>query len=140
LYVALTRPKEKLILTCVSAQFATQLNRLARLAALGQLPPYAMGSVHSPLAWVLAPLLRHPAAGELRAQTEEQVEMDGKAPDGIQFCYCKQAEKEQTVCEQEPVLAFADLPDVPPDLQYTGAVLSDIPAKLTATGLKKDYK
>lgn len=140
LYVALTRPKEKLILTCASAQFATQLNRLARLAALGQLPPYAMGSVHSPLAWVLAPLLRHPAAGELRAQTEEQVEMDGKAPDGIQFFYCKPTEKEQTVCEQEPVLAFADLPDVPPDLQYTGAVLSDIPAKLTATGLKKDYK
>lgn len=140
LYVALTRPKEKLILTCASAQFTTQLNRLARWAALGQLPPYAMGSVHSPLAWVLAPLLRHPGAGELRVQAGEEVEMDAKAPDGIRFFYCKPSQVKETVCDQEPALTFTDLPDVPPDLQYTDAVLSDIPAKLTATGLKKDYK
>ncbi len=187
LYVALTRPKEKLIITCASAQFATQLDRLARFAALDSLPPYAMGSVHTPMSWILAPLLRHPKAGGVRSVTGRIVEMDGKAPDDIAFYYKKPSEltgwQSQTA---EPVahpkaggvrsvtgrivemdgkapddiafyykkpseltgwqsqtaepVAFADLPAVPPALNYPDAALADIPAKLTATGRKTDYK
>lgn len=141
LYVALTRPKEKLIITCASAQFATQLSRLARLAALDRLPPYAMGSVRAPMAWILAPLLRHPRAGCLRqAVGMTAVEMDGKAPDSIAFHLMQPADLTGGVQAQPQAVSFVDLPTIPPALVYPGAVLADIPAKLTATGLKTDYK
>lgn len=140
LYVALTRPKEKLIITCASAQFATQLDRLARFAALDSLPPYAMGSVHTPMSWILAPLLRHPKAGEVRSVTGRIVEMDGKAPDDIAFYYKKPSELTGWQSQTAEPVAFADLPAVPPALDYPDAALADIPAKLTATGRKTDYK
>lgn len=140
LYVALTRPKEKLIITCASAQFTTQLSRLARLAALDQLPPYAMGSVRAPMAWILAPLLRHPRAGCLRQTVGATVEMDGKAPDRIAFHLVRPADLTGMARPQPQAVSFSDLPAIPPALRYPDAVLADIPAKLTATGLKTDYK
>ncbi len=140
LYVALTRAKEKMIISCASAQFGTQLARLARLAALGELPAYAMGGMHSAMAWIVAPLLWHPRAGDLRAYSEEHVEMDGHAPDHIQFYCCKPEDLMGIEQIQETEVQFAELPSVPPTLLYGNSVLADIPAKMTATGLKKGYK
>lgn len=140
LYVALTRPKEKLIITCASAQFAAQLDRLARLSALDRLPPYAMGSVRTPMTWILAPLLRHPRAGALRTVTGQVVEMDGKAPDTIAFYYKKPSDLAGWQAQAPEPVVFADLPAVPPALVYPHAILSELPAKLTATGRKTDYK
>lgn len=140
LYVALTRAKEKMIISCASAQFGTQLARLARLAALGELPAYAMGGMHSAMAWIVAPLLWHPHAADLRAYSEEHVEMDGHAPDHIQFYCCKPEDLTEMEQAQETEVQFAELPSVPPALVYKDSVLADIPAKMTATGLKKGYK
>ena len=66
LYVALTRAKEKLIITAASAMLDRDLEKWARLAAMDRLPDYGMAKVRTPLAWILAPLLRHPAAECLR--------------------------------------------------------------------------
>ncbi len=140
LYVALTRAKEKMIITCASAQFGTQLSRLARLAALGKLPAYAMGGVHSAMAWIAAPLFRHPKAEQLRTYSEEHVEMDGHAPDHMQFYFCKPEDLTSMELVKEAEGAFAELPVVPPRLVYQNSILADIPAKMTATGVKKSYK
>ena len=140
LYVALTRPKEKLIITCASAQLAGQLAALSRLADLPELPPYAMGSVRAPLAWLLAPLLRHPRANALRSLAGQPAPLDVHAPEGIAFHLRTPAQLTGALAEPTEPAAFADLPPVPDALDYPCAVLADIPAKLTATGLKKDYK
>lgn len=140
LYVALTRPKEKLIVTCASAQLDALLTKLARLAALDRLPPYAMGSVRAPLAWLLAPLLRHPGAACLRARVSDPPPLDASAPDRVAFHLCT-PDNLTGLAEQmcEPT-GFADLPSVPGPLAYPGAALAAIPAKMTATGRKHDYK
>lgn len=140
LYVALTRAKEKVIVSCASAQFGTQLARLGRLAALGELPAYAMGGMHTSMAWLIAPLLRHPRAGTLRAYSEEQIEMDGQAPDTIQFYCCTPDDLISVEQTERMDIQFSELPSVPPVLTYEKSILADIPAKMTATGLKKGYK
>lgn len=143
LYVALTRAKEKMIISCASAQLGTQIARLGRLAALGELPAYAMGGVHTSMAWLIAPLLRHQQAADLRAYSEEQIEIDGKAPDTIQIHCCVPddgTEIEQTERTEIQLDTLHELPEVPAPLVYEKSILADIPAKVTATGLKKDYK
>ena len=54
LYVAMTRAKEKLILTGASGTLGSSLAKWAQLAGLDELPQYAMGTVRSPLAWLVA--------------------------------------------------------------------------------------
>ena len=100
-----------------------------------------MGSVHTPMSWILAPLLRHPKAGAVRGVTGRiPGEMDGKAPDEIAFDQKKPGELTGWQSQTAEPVAFADLPAVPPALDYPDAALADIPAKLTATGRKTDYK
>lgn len=140
LYVALTRAKEKMIISCASAQFGTQFARLGRLVALGELPAYAMGGIHTSMAWLIAPLLRHPCAGALRAYSEEQIEIDVQAPDSIKFYCCTPDDLTKMEKKEEVAIQFAELPCVPPALVYEKSILADIPAKMTATGLKKGYK
>ena len=99
-YVALTRAKEgegekegkkKMIISCASAQLGTQIARLGRLAALGELPAYAIGGVHTSMrddGMVDCAAFASSAGSRLRAHSEEQIEIDGKAPDTIQIHCC----------------------------------------------------
>ena len=66
--------------------------------------------------------------------------MDGHAPDHIQFYCCKPEDLTEMEQAQETEVQFAELPSVPPALVYKDSILADIPAKMTATGLKKGYK
>ena len=71
-----------------------------------------------------------------------QIEIDGKAPDTIQIHCCVPddgTEIEQTERTEIQLDTLHELPEVPAPLVYEKSILADI-AKVTATGLKKDYK
>lgn len=141
LYVALTRAKEKLIITAASGRLDANLQKWGRLAALDKLPDYAMGAVRTPLAWLLAPLLRHPAAGCLRERAQTVIPVDWEAPESFSVEVLSPQELAEGREIAEPVretveeeLAFS------PELRYPAAFLSEIPAKLTATGVKRTFR
>ncbi len=73
LYVALTRAKEKLIITGSMPARGATLKKWARLASLEKLPQYAMGNANSPLIWIIAPLLKLPCTDELKKQFDLDV-------------------------------------------------------------------
>ena len=141
LYVALTRAKEKLILLGVSGTLQKTVEKWARFAALDELPQYAMGAVRSPLAWLLAPLLRHPCTRELRA--EYGIENAEHGTDNDAFTLRLFRPEDIAPPEQE-VLRFEEqggaLPAVQPHLTYARGYLADLPSKLTATGVGRGYR
>lgn len=142
LYVALTRAKEKLILTAASGQLDARLQKYGRLAALGRLPDYAMGAVRAPLAWLLAPLLRHPAAACLRERAQAVVPVDVDAPESflVEILCLQQAVEEPGMTPAVEEAAAGPVVDFAPELRYPAAFLAEIPAKLTATGVKRTFK
>lgn len=140
LYVAMTRPKEKLILTASSAQMQQHLKKCAMTAALPRLPDYALGAVRSFLPWLLMPLLRHPAAGVLRQTAEAELVPDPHAPDVFAFRILRPEELKMPDAFSAEKTKAEDLFEISPDLVYPHEYLQDIPAKMTATGLKQTYK
>ena len=142
LYVALTRAKEKLIITAASGTLEKSLQKWARLAALDEIPQYAMGAVRAPLAWIVTPLLRHPASRALREQYVLDVPEHGTDCDAFVLRVFQPDELGETATAE--VLRFVE-PDVQdyivqPYLQYPQAFLSELPSKLTATGLGRGYR
>ena len=139
LYVAMTRPKEKLILVH-SLYFAeTRLRRLAASAAC-PVPPEAVAACRTFGEWLLLPLLCRPEAEPLRALAGAEVPV----------CPCSGAPWEIALHDaadyREPP-ARPGLPEEegPPQVPFDPALLSfeypyareaALPAKLTATQLK----
>lgn len=142
LYVALTRAREKLIVTCASGTLTANLQRWARLAALDTLPQYAMGAVRAPLAWLVAPLLRHPCTRTLRERYALDVPEHGTDCDAFTVRVVTPDELGEPTPEQ--VVAFAEPADeayqVIPYLDYPNAYLAELPSKLTATGIGRGYR
>ncbi len=68
LYVALTRAKEKLIITGSLSSAESALTKWARLASLDKLPQYAMGTTNSFLLWIVTPLLKLSCTSDLKKQ------------------------------------------------------------------------
>ncbi|MBJ6363099.1 helicase-exonuclease AddAB subunit AddA [Paenibacillus sp. GCM10012307] len=68
LYVALTRPKEKLYLVGTAADAQKQLDRLQAAAGESQLPDYSLAAARRYLDWLLPLALRGAADGELALQ------------------------------------------------------------------------
>ena len=67
LYVALTRPKENLIITCCKKEPVKYLSSLAENARLGgKLDSFTVSSATSLSDWILSALLRHPDAKAFR--------------------------------------------------------------------------
>ena len=141
LYVAMTRAKEKLILTAASATLRRSVQKWALLASLDELPQYAMGAVNAPLAWILTPLLRHPCARALRE--EYAPDMAEHGTDNDAFTLRVYRPDELTAPEAE-LFRFADTETgdyaVQPHLDYAHAYLADLPSKLTATGVGRGYR
>lgn len=143
LYVALTRAKEKLIITAASGTLEKQLKSWGRLAAMERLPDYAMGAVRSPLAWILAPLLRHPAGDCLRERAEAALPPDGDAPDVFAVALHTPEELLAAPAEAAPIeetQAADEGREVAPALDYPAPFLAETPAKLTATGIRHSYQ
>ena len=142
LYVALTRAKEKLIITCASGTLQKSLEKWARLAALDALPQYAMGAVRAPLAWIVAPLLRHPCTRALREAYGLEVPEHGT--DCSAFSVRVYQPEELAAPEAGEILRFTEAETagyaVKPYLDYPHACLADLPSKLTATGVGRGYR
>lgn len=136
LYVAMTRAKEKLILTGASGTLGSSLAKWAQLAGLDELPQYAMGTVRSPLAWLLTPLLRHPCTRALREAYDLAVPEHGTDNDAFEVKLYTPDMLPEPECEVE---GFAEPErgelEVKPALRYPHECLIELPSKLTATGI-----
>lgn len=139
LYVGMTRAKEKLIVTCASGSAIASLKKWSALAEMEQIPPYALGAARTTALWLLTPLLRHPNAHALREWVDAVLVPDPIAPKNIDF-FCYRAD---ALREFKPLIGTTQQREdsrvlqVHPFIQYEGAFLQDIPAKLTATGIRQ---
>ena len=143
LYVALTRAKEKLILTAASGTLTSSLKKWAQLASLDSLPQYAMGAVRSPLAWIITPLLSSPCMRKLREIYDLYVPERANADNNTFTVRVLLPEDLREPTSIEPI-SFTE-PDttgyvVQPDLSYPCACLTELPSKLTATGIGRGYR
>lgn len=144
LYVALTRAKEKLIL--IAAGNPEQFVKKHQALALRQpIPAQALAEFSAPLAWLLTPLLRLPAAAQIlqdagypRAPLEPEnfcwrltVDTPAPVPDAAQ----PQADAFPAVQTQILPLSSAEI-HKRLSYQYPYLQAADLPSKLTATGLK----
>ena len=141
LYVAMTRAKEKLILTAATGSLRNSLKKWSLLASLDELPQYAMGAVRTPLAWILTPLLRHPCARAFREEYAPEVPEHGTDNDAftLKVYYPNDLQPQET-----EILRFEDRETgdctVQPHFDYPHAYLADLPSKLTATGVGRGYR
>ena len=141
LYVAMTRAREKLILTAATGSLRNSLKKWSLLASLDELPQYAMGAARTPLAWILTPLLRHPCARAFREEYAPEVPEHGTDNDAftLKVYYPSDLQPQET-----EILRFEDRETgnctVQPHFDYPHAYLADLPSKLTATGVGRGYR
>ena len=141
LYVAMTRAKEKLILTAATGSLRNLLKKWSLLASLDELPQYAMGAARTPLAWILTPLLRHPCARAFREEYAPEVPEHGTDNDAFTLKVYYPSDLQPQEAE---ILRFEDRETgdctVQPHFDYPHAYLADLPSKLTATGVGRGYR
>ena len=133
LYVALTRAKEKLIITAAGARLEKDLQKWATLAQMDRLPPYALSRMRSTLPWLLLPLLRHPAGDALRQMAGFDGLPDLDAPDVFDIQVVTPEALEAGATQADANQIEEERPVVNTRLDYAHPYLQDIPAKLTAT-------
>jgi len=142
LYVALTRAKEKLILTGSSGRLETSLNKWAQLAELDTIPQYAMGSVNSFLPWIMIPLLKNTCTRDLQEEYGLDVSPHGTGCDTFEVhLYTPDM---IPAPESDTPLLYFDKPEtkgyeVKPYLYYPNAYLTEIPSKRTPTQTEQDF-
>ena len=135
LYVAMTRPQYRLIMTCCAARLTRRLESYAQGLSL---PPDAalLEGADSLGDWILLAAMTRPEAGELFAAAgQPDCALQGGHPWRIQLHTAVQAasaagtaESVEPACEQPPEPRF-----LPP---YGHAAAVTMPTKLTATQLK----
>ncbi len=109
LYVALTRPKENLIITCCKKDCGKYLESLAADARCGErLDPFTVSSAKCEADWILASLLRHPDAKDFRLMAG--LEESFCVPDDTKwkFSFCSEGVPEEITAEEEKPSAAAD--------------------------------
>ncbi len=143
LYVAVTRAKEKLILTCALARGGGELKKLAGDAG-SPVAPQALAACSSVGQWVLLAALARPDAGALRAAADTPVPTpaadfgpawDIRWVDGSDFAQAPRRpaltkEQAEELVRPDPALLERLCWHYP----HAGAV--EVPSKLTATQLK----
>ncbi|MBQ9415100.1 MAG: helicase-exonuclease AddAB subunit AddA [Clostridia bacterium] len=136
LYVALTRAKDKLIMTGLAGNLPAAVMRLHGLSENGRLPTAAILHAGQMTDLVLAAALTHPDAGVLRQYLPSSVETplaEAAVPLHVEICV-PPPEEEEAAAEDTENAACAQ-----PDLlarmqyQYPYAGMDRIPAKLTAS-------
>ena len=145
LYVAMTRAKEKLVLTCALTGGARDLRKLAEDAAC-PVDPQALLTTQSAAQWVLLPVLARPDAGALRQAMERDVPLtaadcgpawDIRWVDGSDLAAAPDSRRaaaaaEETKAEELDPAALAERLS----WRYPHQADTLIPSKLTATQLK----
>ncbi len=139
LYVAMTRPKERLILLCTFPDACAAVQKLIDLPL--PVPPQLLSAMQTPAEWLLAPALKRPESAPVRFGLEpESYPVSGAAWDmrliGPDWLTSHEAAAvpafPETAEDGEDVSALAErLAFVYP---YAGAV--SMPSKVTATELK----
>lgn len=140
LYVAMTRPKEKLILVDSMYHAQTRLQRLASAAAC-PVPPQTVGAGRCPGDWILLPLLCRPEAAPLRNLAGMEV---GGLYTGDTDPWLVQIHDSEEF-RNRPVRRREDTPKEQESAEFDPSLLEFVysyrretllPAKLTATQLK----
>lgn len=140
LYVAMTRAKEKLIVTGAFSGLEGILKKWAVAAAFSELPSYAISSVQSMGEWLLAALLKHPNGSELQAYAGVQCPLYSKEKESWKVHIIKPEEiavgpyaREIHREEEREITAC-------PEFIYPYEELTKLPSKLTATGIRNTFR
>ncbi len=140
LYVALTRARDRLILTMAQKDLESALNRLAPFLNGDKPERYTLMHAQSPAHWLLAAAAMHPKAKAIREFCPGQIHWTADAPP-IEFVV---EEGEEQV---QQVLRGTGLPQAPADpgllaqlkeqfaWRYPGDVLTRLPAKVSVTAV-----
>lgn len=136
LYVALTRAKEKLIISG-AVKLSSALPDWVRLAQMATpIPSDALARANTILPWIAAPLMRHESAAALCTELQiPPAPIDGSMP-SVSVMRTSMADLAATSALQDVQILAPNLPTLPPLCDDFERVLCDIPAKLTATGVK----
>lgn len=141
LYVAMTRPREKLILITSHANAERELSKLMNVS-LPAHPEYLAGRGNMG-EWILAPALRRPESGAIRfGAPNVPCDTDGDVWDVRLVTSLAAA---QTSAPREEESAPAPAPELPDDVRealgyvYPHAAATLLPSKITATELKGTF-
>ncbi len=109
LYVALTRPKENLIITCCKKNCENYLRSLAAKARCGDtLDTFSIISARSESDWILSALLRHPDAGNFRKLTDFEDSFTLSDDTKWSFRICSEERETEEIQKEESVFALPD--------------------------------
>ncbi len=141
LYVALTRAREKLIVTLALPDAAKKLAEWAQPES-GAIDPEALSAQTSAAMWICAPLLSHPSGGPLRALCPGRIPVASDAGAGnLRISVIHYTEIPDSVSPPRPEQprAAGDFSDLfaQKDRSYAYADVSALPSKLTPTGVKR---
>lgn len=140
LYVALTRAKEKLIITASSSRLESEIKKLNIIAKARPFPTYPLTRMRSYLGWILLPFMTHKNGKVVRDFLDnDDICIDSSVDDFFDIFIVK-----PSVDENFDVIAFEQNDfkqlDIEIDFDKSKNDLIDIPSKLTATGLKESFK
>ena len=140
LYVAMTRAKEKLIVTAAINGLEKAIQKWAAAAAFEKLPTYAMASVQSVSDWLLAALLQHPAGKPLRELGGVFCPVDLHMSNSWQVTILKPEDIEPGIPIEKENQAQQETWAAQPELDYPYTEQITLPSKLTATGMPQTFR
>ncbi len=140
LYVAMTRAKEKLILTCAYSNPKAKVKKMLSTGFLGE---FTFVTAQSPADWLIPLAAEHPDGLELRAASgSSEIDPDAKGRLYVHFVNVPGKNgsaggaSEPDGENEAPDEALVDEISRRLEYRYPGEVLREIPSKLTATQLK----
>ncbi len=140
LYVAMTRAKEKLILTCAYSNPKAKVKKMLSTGFLGEL---TFVTAQSPADWLIPLAAEHPDGFELRALSgSEEIDPDAEGHIAVRFVNVPRKDgsaggaSETSGEDEAPDEALVEEISRRLEYRYPGEVLREIPSKLTATQLK----
>ena len=144
LYVAMTRPKDRLIMTYAQKNSEKKLAQIVARMDVSQ-RELITGSADNPGAWILYSALKRTEAGELFAKAGKPIETTvSKQPWAITFQETHPVTHDEVLCE------VSEIPELPPhaienlskslDLHYKYETATITPSKQTATQRKGRLK
>ena len=141
LYVAMTRPKDLLIMTCCASNLTSTVKKLSTLVSRPLLPAVSAGS-RSLGEWILMTALLRTEAGELQALTPMQTPSQvSETPWKIRLWHSRELQPGEASVQTEPSEApAARFPaeelDAALSYSYPYPAAAQLPSKITATQLK----
>ncbi len=144
LYVAMTRAKERLIVTMAMKNVPSQLSRLSMLLGEGGPEAYPLLRCKSYAEWLLLCLLQHPQGTALREAAGSEYTPEAGDAGGLTIRILAEEEEAaagETAVEEEQgeavdTEALYRLLSRRLDFQYPNPELSSVPAKLTVTEIR----